>query len=140
MERSYFVYILSNESKMLYVGVTNDLHKRVFQHKSKLIPGFTQKYNLYRLVYFEMFGDIRAAIAREKQIKGWLRSKKVALIIAKNPQWKDLAEMWFKNPSKTRTPSPATVVNPNSHLTNVNQIKNLVILSLSDEDRRRTST
>ena len=112
MERSYFVYILSNESKMLYVGVTNDLHKRVFQHKSKLIPGFTQKYNLYRLVYFEMFGDIRAAIAREKQIKGWLRSKKVALIIAKNLQWKDLAEMWFKNPSKIRTPSRATVVNP----------------------------
>jgi len=99
---------------MLYVGVTNDLHKRVFQHKLKLIPGFTQKYNLYKLVYFEMFGDIRAAIAREKQIKGWLRSKKVALIIAKNPQWKDLAEIWFKNPSKSRAPSRGTVVNPTS--------------------------
>jgi len=76
MGRSYFVYLMSNESRMLYVGVTNDIHKRVFQHKSKLIPGFTQKYNLYKLVYFEEFGDIRAAIAREKQIKGWLRSKK----------------------------------------------------------------
>jgi putative endonuclease len=94
---------------MLYVGVTNDLHKRVFQHKSKLIPGFTQKYNLYKLVYFEMFGDIRAAIAREKQIKGWLRSKKVALIIVKNPQWKDLAESWFKRLSKTKAPSRGTV-------------------------------
>jgi len=81
---------------MLYVGVTNGLHKRVFQHKSKLMPGFTQKYNLYKLVYFEEFGDIRAAIAREKQMKGWLRSKKVALIVAMNPQWKDLAEGHFK--------------------------------------------
>jgi putative endonuclease len=112
MGRCYFVYFMSNESRMLYVGVTNDLHKRVFQHESKLIPGFTQKYNLYKLVYFEMFGDIRSAIAREKQIKGWLRSKKVALIISKNPQWKDLAEIWFKNPSKTRVPSCGTVVNP----------------------------
>jgi len=87
---------MSNESRMLYVGVTNGLHKRVFQHKSKLMPGFTQKYNLYKLVYFEEFGDIRAAIAREKQMKGWLRSKKVALIVAMNPQWKDLAEGRFK--------------------------------------------
>ena len=102
---------MSNESRMLYVGVTNDLHKRVFQHKSKFIPGFTQKYNLYKLVYFEMFGDIRTAIAREKQIKGWLRSKKVALIIVENPQWKDLAENWFKNRSKTKTPSSGTVAN-----------------------------
>jgi len=86
VERRYFVYIMSNESRMLYVGVTNGLHKRVFQHKSKLIPGFTQKYNLYKLVYFEEFGDIRAAIAREKQIKGWPRSKKVALIVAMNPR------------------------------------------------------
>jgi putative endonuclease len=103
VERSYFVYIMSNVSKMLYVGVTNGLKKRVYQHKFKLIPGFTQKYNLFKLVYFEQFSDIRAAIAREKEIKGWLRSKKVTLIIAKNPQWNDLAESWFKNPSKTKT-------------------------------------
>ena len=108
---AYFIYIMSNESRMLYVGVTNDLHKRVFQHKSKLIPGFTQKYNLYKLVCFEQFGDIRAAIVREKQIKGWLRSKKVGLIVAKNPQWNDLAETWFKNRSKTKTPSSGTVAN-----------------------------
>ena len=111
MGRRYFVYIMSNESRMLYVGVTNGLQKRVFQHKSKLIPGFTQKYNLYELVYFEMFGDIRAAIAREKQIKGWLRSKKVALIIVKSPQWKDLAEGWSKGPSKTKTSTTGTVAN-----------------------------
>jgi putative endonuclease len=102
---------MSNESKMLYVGVSNDLMKRVFQHKSKRISGFTQKYNLYKLVYFEQFGDIRAAIAREKQIKGWLRSKKVALIVTENPHWKDLAEGWFKSPSKTKTSTSGTVVN-----------------------------
>ncbi len=112
MGRCYFVYFMSNESRMLYVGVTNDLHKRVFQHKSKRILGFTQKYNLYKLVYFEMYVDIRVAIAREKQIKGWLRSKKVALIISRNQQWNDLAEIWFKNPSKTWAPSRGTVVNP----------------------------
>jgi putative endonuclease len=96
---------------MLYVGVTNDLQKRVFQHKSKLIPGFTQKYNLHRLIYFEEFGDIRAAIGREKQIKGWLRSKKVALIVAKNPQWKDLAESWFRSPSKTKAQNCCALAN-----------------------------
>jgi putative endonuclease len=111
VEKSYVVYIMSNESKMLYVGVTNDLQKRVFQHKSKLIFGFTQKYNLYKLVYFEIFTDIRTAITREKQIKGWIRSKKAALIIAKNPQWKDLAESWFKNPSKTKPQARAGVPN-----------------------------
>jgi putative endonuclease len=111
VEKSYVVYIMSNESKMLYVGVTNDLQKRVFQHKSKLIPGFTKKYNLYKLVYFEIFADIRAAITREKEIKGWLRSKKVALITAKNPQWNDLAENWFKKTSKARDRSFGAVPN-----------------------------
>ena len=111
MGRCYFVYFMSNESKMLYVGVSNDLMKRVSQHKSKHIPGFTQKYNLYKLVYFEQFGDIRAAIAREKEIKGWLRSKKVALIVTENPHWKDLAESWFKRPSKTKTSTRGTVAN-----------------------------
>jgi putative endonuclease len=112
MGRCYFVYFMCNESRMLYVGVTNDLRKRVFQHKSRLIPGFTQRYNLYKLVNFEMFGDIRAAIAREKQFKGWLHSKKVALINAKNPQWKDLAESWFTNSSKSKAPSRGTVASP----------------------------
>ncbi len=82
---------MSNISKMLYVGVTGDLEYRIFQHKAKLVEGFAKKYNLHRLVYFEAFGDIRVAIAREKQIKGWLRAKKVALITSVNPGWKDLA-------------------------------------------------
>jgi putative endonuclease len=112
MGRCYFVYFMSNESKMLYVGASNDLMKRVFQHKSKRISGFTQKYNLYKLVYFEQFGDIRAAIAREKEIKGWLRSKKVALIVPLNPHWKDLAERWFQKPSKVKAPPRGTVVSP----------------------------
>jgi putative endonuclease len=82
---------MSNISKMLYTGVTNDLERRVFQHKTKEIDGFTKKYNIHRLVHFEAFGDIRDAIAREKQLKGWLRAKKVALIESMNPEWKDLA-------------------------------------------------
>lgn len=94
--RCYCVYFMSNESKMLYVGVTNDLQGRVAQHKKKLIPGFTSRYNLFKLVYWEEFSDIRDTIAREKQIKGWLRSRKVALINEQNPHWNDLAEDWFK--------------------------------------------
>jgi putative endonuclease len=100
MQKSYFVYIMSNASKMLYTGVTNDIELRSFQHKSKRIPGFTQKYNLHKLVYFERFGDVREAIRREKQIKGWLRSKKVALVESANPRWLDLAEDHFKSSRK----------------------------------------
>ena len=100
MEKSYFVYIMSNCSKMLYTGVTNDVEIRAFLHKSKRAPGFTQKYNLHKLVYFERLGDIREAIRREKQIKGWLRSKKVALIESVNPEWNDLAEDHFKSSAK----------------------------------------
>ncbi|MGO8788772.1 MAG: GIY-YIG nuclease family protein [Terriglobia bacterium] len=97
--KTYYVYIMSNKSRTIYTGVTNSLDRRVVEHKCKLTPGFTSKYNLTRLVYFEVFGDIRAAIQREKQIKGWLRAKKVALIIAGNPAWRDLSEGWFgKNP------------------------------------------
>ncbi len=93
--KSYYVYIMSNNTRTLYTGVTNNLEKRVLQHKRKLLPGFTRQYNLNRLVYYETFGDIRAAIQREKQIKGWLRTKKVALIVAANPHWRDLSEGWF---------------------------------------------
>jgi putative endonuclease len=90
-ERSYFVYILSNASRMLYTGVTGDLEVRVHQHKGKETPGFTEEYNVTRLVYYELFGDIRAAISREKQIKGWLRTKKIGLVESLNPEWRDLA-------------------------------------------------
>ena len=87
--------MMSSKSRTLYTGVTNNLERRVFKHKHKLLPGFTQKYNIDRLVYFENWGDIRDAIGREKQIKGWLRTKKVALIIAKNPAWRDLSRDWY---------------------------------------------
>jgi len=99
MKEIYRVYIMCNISKMLYTGVTNNLERRVFQHKSKEIDRFTKKCNIHRLVYFEAFGDIRDAIAREKRIKGWLRARKVALIESVNPEWKDLAPEWTK---KTR--------------------------------------
>ncbi len=97
MGKVYFVYILSNSSKMLYTGVTNNVEARAFQHKSKRVSGFTQKYNLHKLVYFEKFGEVREAIRREKQIKGWLRAKKVALIEAVNPQWLDLTDDHLKS-------------------------------------------
>ena len=97
--KTYYVYMMTNKTRTIYTGVTNNLERRVVEHKCKLIPGFTSRYNLTRLVYFEVFGDIRAAIQREKQIKGWLRAKKVALIIAGNPAWRDLSEGWYgKNP------------------------------------------
>jgi len=98
MKRTYFVYIMTNISKMLYTGVTNDLEFRVFQHRTKQTDGFTKRHNIHRLVYFEAFGDIRQAISREKQIKGWLRKKKVALIESVNPDWKDLTPEWLKKP------------------------------------------
>jgi len=82
-------------ARTLYTGVTNNLERRVLQHKRKLLPGFTRQYHINRLVYYETFGDIRAAIRREKQIKGWLRTKKVALIVAANPAWKDLSQGWY---------------------------------------------
>jgi putative endonuclease len=93
--KDYYVYILANQSGTLYTGITNDLEARVYQHKSKQIPGFTQKYNITRLVYFESSDDVTAAIAREKQIKGMLRSKKLALIKTLNPELIDLSQSWF---------------------------------------------
>jgi putative endonuclease len=92
--RQYYIYILSNHSRGLYVGVTNNLQRRLSEHKQKLIPGFTRIYNLNRLVYYETTRSIRPAILREKQIKGLLRAKKVALIESANPEWKDLSEEW----------------------------------------------
>ena len=102
-KKIYHVYIMSNTSKMLYTGVTGDLDMRILRHKAKLTDGFTKRYNIHRLVYFEAFGDIREAIAREKQIKGWLRRKKVSLIESLNPEWKDLAPEWMKKRQRLRT-------------------------------------
>ena len=92
---SYYVYILTNNSGTLYTGVTNNLERRVYEHKNKFIDGFTKKYDLTRLVYFEEASDINSAISREKEIKGWLRKKKIELIRSLNPRWLDLAQEWF---------------------------------------------
>ena len=86
---------MANRSKTLYAGVTNDLMRRVYEHKNKMAEGFTKKYHITKLVYFEETNDVQSAITREKQIKGWLRSKKITLIESKNPKWKDLKEGWF---------------------------------------------
>ena len=88
---------MTNKSKTLYAGVTNNLKRRIYEHKQKLIPGFTSKYNIKKLVYYEVTSDVKAALAREKQIKGWLRSKKIALIESMNSEWKDLSSEWFDN-------------------------------------------
>ena len=88
--RTYYVYIMASRSRVLYVGVTNNLARRVNEHRS-LVAGFTSRYRVTRLVYFEEFTDIRDAIAREKEIKGWVRSRKVRLIGSVNPTWEDLS-------------------------------------------------
>jgi putative endonuclease len=94
MMRQYYVYILTNKSGTLYVGVTNNLERRVYEHKNHLVEGFTKKYKIHKLVYYEDTSDINEAIIREKQLKGWLRRKKIELIESVNPEWKDLAENW----------------------------------------------
>jgi putative endonuclease len=95
MSKEYYVYILTNRSGTLYTGVTNNLRRRAFEHKNELVKGFTSKYNIRYLVYFESTPSVHVALAREKQIKGWLRTKKIALINSMNPEWKDLSEEWY---------------------------------------------
>ena len=91
----YFVYILSNwNNGVLYIGVTNNLERRLYEHKNHFADGFTDKYNVTKLVYFEDTSDVRAAIAREKQLKGWTRAKKISLISKANPDWQDLSLQW----------------------------------------------
>lgn len=92
----YFVYIMTNRSRTLYTGVTNDLIRRVYEHKNKLIPGFTSRYNITELVYFEETSDVQTALAREKEIKGWRRAKKSQLIASVNPGWADLSAVWYE--------------------------------------------
>ena len=92
---TYYIYIMTSNSGTLYTGMTNDLKRRVYQHKRKMIEGFTKKYNITRLVYFEKTNDIHSALAREKQIKAWRRSKKIDLIKSDNPTWIDLSADWF---------------------------------------------
>ncbi|MEZ4520641.1 MAG: GIY-YIG nuclease family protein [Thermomicrobiales bacterium] len=91
---TYFVYILSSHSRTLYIPMTNDLERRIPEHKHGLVPGFTAKYNVNRLVYYEEFPDPNEATARERQLKGWRRSKKVALIERFDPGWHDISAGW----------------------------------------------
>ena len=111
----YYVYILGSLSGTLYTGITGSLDARTFQHKEKTFDGFTSKYGVDRLLYYEAYSDVRRAIAREKQIKRRRREKKVALIESMNPEWKDLAAEWYRSipkvfavrrDSSTRSPSP----------------------------------
>ena len=94
-EGNYFAYIMTSRSRTIYIGVTGDLLKRVFEHKWKEHDGFTERYNCDRLVWFESYQDVTKAIAREKQLKGWRREKKTALIEKTNPAWVDLSKDWY---------------------------------------------
>lgn len=93
-KKQYFVYMMTNTTGMLYTGVTNDIERRVEEHKQKRIKGFTSRYNMTKLVYVESTDNVMDAIDREKQLKGWLRKKKVELINTLNPTWRDLIEDW----------------------------------------------
>jgi putative endonuclease len=106
MSSPYCIYILASRSRNLYAGVTNNLEHRLLEHRQGLVPGFTARYRIFRLVHFEQFGDIRNAIAREKEIKGWRREKKIWLIERSNTTWADLAE---------RLPSKPPIGEPENH-------------------------
>jgi putative endonuclease len=90
----YYVYIMASLSRVLYIGVTSNLERRVSQHKTHELPGFTSRYEVTRLVYYETLTDVRAAIALEKKLKAWSRAKKIALIESDNTDWKDLSDGW----------------------------------------------
>ena len=115
--KKYYVYILASLSGTLYIGVTDNLERRMVEHKESLIPGFTKQYAVNRLVYSELYGDVRNAIRREKQLKGWRREKKMALIRSKNPSWKDLAKDWYESrgPS-TRAPTAVALAQDDNDL------------------------
>lgn len=93
--KTFYVYIMASESGTLYVGVTNNIKKRVWEHKNHLLPGFTEKYRIEKLLYFETIGDPISDINREKQIKKWRREKKIKLIDSENPNWNDLSQDWY---------------------------------------------
>jgi putative endonuclease len=119
-----FVYILASKTRVIYVGVTNDLVRRVWEHRSGVVAGFTRRYGVDRLVYYEASVDPAGAVSREKQIKGWARAKKVAMIESMNPTWNDLAESWFVDVSSgdpshplgvTRESTPPAIDERTSH-------------------------
>ncbi len=101
--KQYYVYIIASRSRTIYIGVTNNLERRVYEHKHKLVLGFTSKYNINRLVYYEQTNDIHVAIRREKELKGWIRARKTALIESTNPTWQDLSEEWYIKADSSRS-------------------------------------
>lgn len=118
MSNTYFVYILANRSRNLYTGVTNNLERRMIEHRDALVPGFTTHYRIFRLVHFETFADITAAIAREKEIKAWRRQKKIRLIERTNPTWSDLAQSLptpYQHASQPPKANPQIEPDPKSH-------------------------
>lgn len=100
--RQYYVYIMTNATRTLYTGVTNNIYRRVSEHKQAKVPGFTAKYHIKRLVYVEVTDNVESALVREKQIKGWKRDRKVKLIESVNPDWKDLSMDWYEEPQTLR--------------------------------------
>ena len=108
MKKGYTYILASFKKGTLYAGVTSNIKKRMWEHKNGMIKGFTKKYNVKRLVYYEIHDDIRSAIIREKQIKGWVRSKKIELIESENPYWSDLSSQWFIDSSASTLRSDAS--------------------------------
>jgi putative endonuclease len=115
--KRYYVYVLASLSGTLYIGITNNLERRMVEHKEGLIAGFTKEYGTNRLLYFEVYNDVRNAIRREKQLKGWRREKKIALIRSNNSSWKDLAKDWYESrgPS-TRAPKAGALAQDDNTL------------------------
>ena len=109
LEYKFFVYIMASNSRVLYTGMTNDLAVRVFQHKTGCFDGFTKQYRVHRLVYFESFQYVRTAIAREKEVKHWVRRRRVQLIESTNPTWEDLASSWFDQELLTNPKASAVI-------------------------------
>ena len=102
--KQYIVYILTNKSnRVMYIGVTNDLARRLFEHKNDCADGFTKRYHVHKLVYYETTSDVMSALEREKDLKGWRREKKNALVETMNPEWKDLSEGWLGDSSSLRS-------------------------------------
>ncbi len=113
--KHYYVYILASLSGTLYIGITNNLEKRMVEHKEGLIPGFTKQYDVNRSACFEVYSNVRNAIRREKQLKGWRREKKTALIRSTNPSWKDLAREWYESRGPlTRAPKAGALAQDDS--------------------------
>ena len=133
-EHEYFVYIVASKSRVLYTVMTNNLSARVLEHKSDRIEGFTKRFRVHRLVYFESYNYVRDAIAREKEIKHWVRQRRVALIESMNPTWEDLAENWF-TPERLADPN-AMIYDASSIHTFSSENKNVFRVPKTDSQQK----